>query len=237
MAISAQQRQFLTDSLRKAIAKFYGEDVPPLRLYTRRKRATFIDKLKERLSATLWYSRIADAKRVLSHADGVHTKLQGNYRVAQEEQRAERDKELAEVEARYQAELKKLTLHYEPKLNEQQELVRNAKKELSSVERASYFAALEEEDDGRHLYHDTHFDKGIEERVDRYIENSLDDDELGKKVAIRLEQEQLVGDVAFIEKSVETMRTAVLGFITSNDLPPITMKAWHIIAGKDARCS
>ena len=68
MAISAQQRDFLTRSLRKAIAKFYGDDVPDLKLYTRQKRAAFIDVLKEKLQATKWYFQIAEARAMKSPA-------------------------------------------------------------------------------------------------------------------------------------------------------------------------
>ena len=238
MAISAQQRQFLTSSLQGAIAKHYGDDVPTLQLYTRQRRATFIEKLKEQLQAPLWYSKVAAAKAVLGHALGVQTKLKNNQRVNQEELRAERDEALAKVEAQYQAEFTKLTLKYEPALSEQYEAVNGAQQAANAVERASYFAALGEEDDGRRIYgSDTSFDGAISQRVDRYIENSLDDDAMGKQVAQRIEEERLVGDVAYIAKNVEAMREAILGFIRAGDLPAITMKAWGIVEGKDVLAS
>lgn len=233
MAISSEQRGFLMRSGKAAIARHYGDEVPTLDVYTRRKRATFMEKLKIELGASKWYARISDAQQTLSHIEGVRTKLRGNFRVKQEELRAERDKRLAEVEAQYQADLKKATLHYEPKLNEQDDLRRNAQKELSDIERESYFAAIGEEDDGRYLYGTVNFDTGIDARVDTYIENSLEAEELGAKVAQRMEEEQLFGDVAYISKNVEAMREAVLRFIESGDLPPITIKAWNIIDGQD----
>lgn len=233
MAISSDQRAFLTRSLQNAIAKHYGEDVPNIKLYTKRKRATFIEQLKKKLNAKLWYSKVSDATAVLGTKKSAETRVKENYRIKQEEARAERDKRVAQVEADYQETLRKLTLKYEPELQRKREERRDAQEELNATRRASYFAAIESEDDGRYISGGDDFDRGITSRVDEYIENRLEDDELGAKVKVRIEQENLVGDVAYIEKNVESMRVAILRFVTQGDLPPITVKAWNIIDGKD----
>lgn len=233
MAISSDQRGFLTASLKKAIATYYGDDVPALDKYTNKKRATFIEQLKEKLNATEWYGKIKRAVDVLARKRSASTKVRNNYQIKQDELRAEKEKRAAELEAWYQSERQKLGLKYEPAIQAKYEDEKAAEVALKDLERASYFDGLGEEDDGRRLYHDATIDTAIDQRVDHYIEQSLDDDELGAKVAVRVEQEKLVGDIAYIQKSVETMRIAILRFIASGDLPPITMKAWNIVDGVD----
>jgi len=233
MAISSEQRGFLTRSLNQAIEKFYGDDVPTLARYTNKRRATFIEQLKEKLGASDWYKKIQKAVDVRARKRSALTKVENNYSLKQDELLAEKAKRLAELEAWYKSECQKMALHYDPLIQEKREEESVAAKRVSDLERESYFHGLGEEDDGRRMYAKVTIDDAITKRVDRYIEKSLGDDELGTRVGVRVEQEKLVGDIAYIEKSVETMRVAILRFINSGDLPPITMKAWNIVDGKD----
>lgn len=213
---------------------YFGDNVPTLDRYISKRRATFVDQLKMKLNASKWYALIKDAKEVLARKRSASTKVQNNYRIKGDELRAERDKRVAEADAWLKSEQQKLSLHYDGEIETLRFEETEASAVLDRIVRESYFYGLSEEDDGRRLYREPSIDEAIMERVDRFIEQSLGDDDLGAKVAERVGMEKLVGDIAYIEKSVETMRQAVLRFIGSGDLPPITMKAWNIVDGKDA---
>jgi hypothetical protein len=110
--------------------------------------------------------------------------------------------------------------------------------ELKKTVRASYFAGLEAEDDGRGLreYYGGEpydIDRAIAERVDTWIEHNLDADELGQQVNLRRLQQKLIVGLAYVSTKPEMYRAKVLKFIERGKLPSITMQEWEIENGKD----
>jgi hypothetical protein len=224
MAISAVQRQYFERACKEAIDEYYGEAVPDLETYKKRRRATFMEQLKVKLDATVWYRKIQNAKEWLSRARGTQTKLKNNLQQKELEARTEYERLKTQLEADYKAKLEKLQLHYGPGLEEARQKVDEFDAELKKTVRASYFAGLEADYD---------IDRAIAERVDTWIEHNLDADELGQKVNLRRAQQRLIVGLAYVSTKPEVYRAKVLKFIERGKLPPITMQEWEIELGKD----
>lgn len=233
MAIGAEQREYMRRTLQKAIAKYYGDQVPTLAEYTNRKRKTFAELLKEKVEAPAWLQKIADARHLKGVAQGRVTKLQENYQAKQAELRQQHDLEAQQLRAKQQKELNELTAHYETPTAEAKQLLRERDSELVAVTRASYFAGLQAEDDGRHLYNERNVESAVEERVNLYIENNLTQDEDGLAVQKRINEETLIADATYIANNLKELRETVLKFIDNGKLPAITVEAWLIENGKD----
>jgi hypothetical protein len=235
LAIGPEQRSYMMNALKKAIASYYGDRVPTLEDFRNKKRKTFMEKLEEAVNATEWRTKLADARELRGRAQGVCTRLDNEYSAKTIELSAKQQQEFAELQAKHQKEKATLAAHYEmPKLDAR-EALQQREKELNALQRESFFAGLGNEDDGKSLYGNPGIDEAIRNRVDKFIELNLTSDEDGLAVLKRLEQEQLVSDSAHIADNMKDLRSLVIEFITDNKLPPITVEAWRIENGVDLK--
>jgi hypothetical protein len=233
MAIGSDQREYMMRTLKSAIATYYGDSVPTLDVYKNRKRSTFMDDYRKKVNAQDWLAKISESKVSLGNANGSLTRLSDNRTAKQAEMNARHQQEQAELRAKQEREKADLIAHYEPSVNDARQLVKERQDALNSVVRQSYFAGRMEEDDGRSMYHDKDIEAAVREMVDGYINNNLMNDAEGAAVLKRIEQERLLSDVAYIAGNMKELRQFVLDFITAKELPPITVKAWLIVDGKD----
>ena len=241
MAISADIAGKIVQTFERALDVYYGDSVATLKQFQDSKRKTFMEKLEEVLEAPKWRKKVADAVALLGTAKGVVTRLENERSSKQEELHAKHQLELADLKERQAREVNQLVAHYEPSLLEAKQKREERENELTAVRREAYFYGLAQEDDGRSLssYYGSRtneeigIDKAIRERVDRYIEDNLKDDPDGQKVLKRIDETDLVKQLVYFEKNVDTMRKSFLSFIINGDLPPVTIKAWRIVKGKD----
>jgi excinuclease UvrABC ATPase subunit len=235
LAIGPEQRSYMMNALKKAIAKYYGDRVPTLEDFRNKKRKTFMEKLEEAVNATEWRTKLAEARAVRGTAQGVVTRLENEHSVRKVELDTKHQQEYAELKAKQQKEIAALAAHYEmPKLDAR-EALQLREKELSELARASYFAGLGNEDDGKSMYSSPTIDDAIRQRVDKFIELNLTEDEEGIAVLKRMEQEQLVSDSAHIADNMKDLRALVIEFIGDGKLPPVTVEAWRIENGVDLK--
>lgn len=233
MSIGPEIRQYMGSTLRKAVSSYYGDRVPTLKEFINRRRKTYMDKLEQEVGAQGLRDGLAEARQVKGTKQGVLTKLDENFQVKQVEQRARFEQEIAELKAKHQREAAELVAKYEPdRMNARAEL-REAEEKLSELGRASYFAGLEAEDDGRQFYGAKTVDDAIKERVDAYIEQNLGNDEEGRAVEQRINEESMINDIVYIADNMKDLRLKILSFIAVGKLPPITIEAWLIENGKD----
>lgn len=233
MAIGAEQREYMLRTLQGAIAKYYGDSVPTLKDFTNRKRKTFMEMLNEKVKATEWQQRIQAARQLVGNAKGVATKLNENHAAKYTEIRERHEREIAELRAKHQKELAELAAHYEPVKVEANQKLRELEVELQVLVRASYFAGLEAEDDGRHVRNEYDITTAVNERVNAFIENNLEGDPDGVAVNRRIQEEKLIGDAAYIANNMKELRETVLFFISTGELPKISVPAWKIKDGQD----
>lgn len=238
MAINADQANKIVEAFVRALDTYYGSSVATLKQFQDSRRKTYMQKLEEVLDAPHWRKAVTDATAVLGTAKGVVTRLENERTAKSAEMKARHDAELAELKSKQAEELNKLSAHYEPSILEAKQVRDQREKELTAKKREAYFAGLGQEDDGRSLSYsyrteELGVDSAIRERVDKYVEDNLADDPDGKKVLERIQQTDLVKGLAYFEKNVETMRATFLQFVENGDLPPVTIKAWKIVNGKD----
>lgn len=233
MGLSPDQRDYMMRTLKGAIAAFYGDNVPDLKTFTNKKRKTFMVKLEEVVKAAEWREKIAAAIQVAGHARSAYTQVKNNYDLKKAELSAKWEKEKEELRAKQQKELVEFDAHYQPARVEANQRVEEADKIVNDLRRASFFAALNQEDDGRRLYGDADVDDGIKGRVDEYINDHLMDDDDGKAVAGRIKEETITSDMVYISKDMLDLRARVLAFIALHKLPAITVEAWLIENGQD----
>lgn len=239
MGINADQASRIVDAFTRALDVFYGSSVATLKQFQDSRRKTYMLKLEEVVDAIQLRKEVADSVNVLGTAKGVVTRLENERQSKIVETRARHDAELAELKQKQAEEINKQAAHYEPSILEAKLIRDQRERELEAVKRKTYFLALGQEDDGRSLSDYRYSNKevgpdtAIRERVDRYMEDNLEEDEEGKKVLERMQQTDLVKSLAYFEKNVETMRVTFLNFVKKGILPPVTIMAWKIKNGED----
>ncbi len=232
MAIGPQQREYMQKTLLTAIANFYGDRVPDLKTFIAQKRATFIKLLEEKVDAAGLRAVVAEFRELAGRAQAVVTRLEGEQAKAKAELEARHNLELAELKKKQEKERADLVLHYEPALFEARTKRDEANTAKNATERATYFVALGQQDDGRYVPKPA-IDEALRVRVDEYAANNLMQDNDGAEVQTRLKQEKLMGDVVWLAKDMPDLRNLILGFIHAGKLPPVTVEAWLIENGKD----
>lgn len=109
--------------------------------------------------------------------------------------------------------------------------------QFKAKRRASYFAGLDIEDDGRTLYlrsgDKEPLDVAISERVSDFMDHNIGDDPEGMKVLLRQKQTLLLKAIVNFVKDLAEMRKWVLWKIEAGQLPPVTIDAWWIKDGVD----
>lgn len=233
MGLSPDQRDYMMRTLRGAIATFYGDKVPDLKTFTNQKRKTFIAKLEELVDAAGWRAKIAAAVDEFGRAKAAQTVVSNNYQVKKTEIVARQSKEMEELRAKQAKELVELDAHYAPSTLEAKNKANEKSDALDAARRASYFAAIGQEDDGRRIYGEYAVDEGIKQRVDDFISAHLMDDDDGRAVQVRIHQETIISDLVYISKDMLDLRARVLAFIALGKLPALTVEAWLIEGGQD----
>jgi len=223
---------YMMKMLRQAIANYYGDSVPDVATFKNRRRKTFIELLEKDVDAAGWRQKIAEANAFRGTRQGVVTRLQNERQSKLAEQQAAHMQQIAELKAKHEREKAELVAHYEPALLEANSELEEASKAVDNVKRASYFAGLKAEDDGRAAYR-SDIESAIRETVDTFIDQNLMSDEEGTAVMKRAHQEAMVSDLAYIAEKLTDLRGAVLAFIQADKLPPLTVEAWLIENGKD----
>jgi hypothetical protein len=237
MAIGPERMEFMKRTLKNAIAEYYGDRVPDLNTFKARRKKTFMLKLEEEVGATEWRLSIANAIGIKGDKQGAVTRLQNTRRSKQLELEAEQLQEIAEIKARHQLELTQLVAHYEPALLEANEALKIAEEQVKKTKRASYFAGMKTEDDGESFYQERDIEAAIKNRVEVFTEQNLGSDEEGRSVLLRVKQEDMVSQMAYIAEKLSELRGMVLKFINAGKLPPVTVEAWGIENGKDISSS
>lgn len=240
MAIGPEQRAYMLKTLNKAIAAFYGDSVPTLEVFRNKRRKTYMARLEDEVNAASWRAKIAEANIAKGSAQGVVTRLRNERESRSTTLAAKHREEMEALKAKHERERTELVEHYEPALLEAGQRLKEKEGEVEVLHRASYFAALNQEDDNRNVGYysrgdETLLDRAIRERVDDYIETNLTVDDEGQSVLLRMSQETLVSDAAFIAANMNELRGMVLSFIANQQLPPITVKAWLIESGRDLK--
>jgi len=233
MAIGPERMAHMVKMLRLAISDFYGDRVPDVTTFKNRRRKSFMEQLEIEVNAEKWRKLIADAVQFRGTRQAVVTRLENERRSKITEMDAAHRQQLAELKAKQERELAQLSAHYEPAVLEAETELKNATDSLQKVQRESYFAGMKAEDDNRRFYGTKTIEEAISERVDQYIDQNLGIDSEGQAVELRVHQENLCADIAYIAEKVPELREVVLEFIKAGKLPQITIEAWGIENGKD----
>lgn len=236
MGLNPDTARNIVSAFNQALDVFYGSSVATMDQFKAKRRATYMAKLEEIVGAVTWRKNISVAVEALGRAKGVYTRLSNEKQSHIAEMKARHDLELAQLREKQAKEINEWTVHYEPTMLEADAAREARGKELDDLRRASYFAGLDIEDDGRQLYFRSDkepLDTAISERVGVFMDHNIGDDPEGVKVLTRQRQTILLKDIVNFVKDLAEMRKWVLWKIEAGQLPPVTIDAWWIKDGMD----
>lgn len=232
MGIGPAQIDRVSKSLQASIAKYYGDRVPNLNDFKRKRRGSFIEKLKETVNFADMQLKIAEINTRLGHKNSQMTQLRNNRDTSLNNMRMVHQQQIDELKAKQQKEMTEHGLNYAPRIDEVAAEIKVIEDEREAEMRKFYFKIIGEEDDGRYL-RSPDLNDAVNKVVDRYTEYNLMSDEDGADVMKRMSQEDLTSDLPYFSNNMNELRGNLLGFISAGKIPPITIEAWGIVDGKD----